>query len=900
MTSDPAYRAYYSVYGKGPSRRRPGLGTRAYPGVEPYAHYVWLGKSSRDTYDGAALGLASVIAFVEDAGLQAQARDIATRLGERLVADQWFIRDGQGSLTHPSPRWRLAMMRLLLSANPERFGRLAPRYARHADQMRRRGPRLPGKTHRKYYLANLNFARLFVLNILETDPARRDRFQEGLRNTYLRQCHDHLNAYFAAIYMFATGDTEEPRARATFESMMLDFPPPPKWARIVDHRGKGVPMAGKHFTRDAQYVSERIPHDFIWQRPPCLAHGGQDIPREYPGIDFFLPYWLGRAGGFVPEYALHDVDLFWDFNDGDPQGWEFQEGQWRTREHALMHNDQHFHGGLAAQPGLALGDVIFEADLCIGELFHDTETVWVGLIVRASDPMAHGAWHDGYLLMVRANGMVELLRMGDGALAAVATAYRPAEQTIRLKLEAIGPELRGFVNEEALFSVRDDAYARGEVALVNFGNVAAFDNVRLRGVRAEKPQPQPVEPEHPAPPRRDPVAPLPRIAVRKDAEQRPIFVRQDTGERFIPRGFNHTVLDDRAGGCHATFNVGIYDPDAMEATLAAMRRVGANVIRVWAWGFQNETGFTKDPSARGLNAAYMENFVDFLRRAARHNIHVMPILDQTPRNAYYDAIAAEAEEKDDAEGLRASGHNRQYLMPGPLAAKCAGTRDFIRYIRDADPGLLQGVFGWALANEVCVRATEAPFRHTAGLARIGGKSYDMADPAQRQACYDDAVLRWANTLADAIKEVDPDALVTAGMWTADAHGRPAFNGLPLDGRDPRIPPRPSVLGGPDSRLDFLDIHIYPWDGTSAVRPDAHEHGHVLIPVIVGEYGVFKNKSIEEARIMLHEILDQAWCLGYQGDIHWVWDLTRTPGQTWSAVEHNLAEHVMRWQPSQEN
>ena len=708
--SDPAYREYYSVYGRGPSRRRPGLGTRAYPGVKPCAHYVWLGKSSRDIYDGAALGLASVIAFVEDAALQAQARDIATRLGERLIADQWFIRDGQGSLTHPSPRWQLAMMRLLISANPDRFGRLAPRYARYADQIPRRGPRLPGKTHRKYYPANLNFARLFVLNILETDPTRRDRFQEALRNAYLRQCDDHLNAYFAAVYMFATGDTEEPRARATFESMMLDFPPPPKWARIMDHRGKGLPMTGKHFTRDAQYVSERIPRDFIWQRPPCLAHGGQDIPREYPGIDFFLPYWLGRACGVVP------------------------------------------------------------------------------------------------------------------------------------------------------------------------GNTTSEDAA-----------------ENAAPPSRDPVAPLPRILVRKDAEQRPIFVRQDTRERFIPRGFNHTVLDERAGGWHATFNVGIYDPDAMEATLAAMRRVGANVIRVWAWGFQNETGFTGALSARGLNAAYMENFVDFLRRAARHGIYVIPILDQTPRNAWYDAIAAEAEEKDDTEGHRASGCNRQYLMSGPLAAKCAGARDFIRYIRDADPGLLQGVFAWALANEVCVKVTEAPFRHTEGLARIGGKSYDMADPAQRQACYDDAVLRWANALADAVKEADPDALVTAGMWTADAHGRPACNGLPLDGRDPRIPPRPSVLGGPESRLDFLDIHIYPWDGSSAVRPDAHEHGHVLIPVIVGEYGVFKDKSIEETRIMLHEMLDQAWRLGYQGDIHWVWDLTDTPGQTWSAVEHNLAEHVMRWQ-----
>lgn len=612
------------------------------------------------------------------------------------------------------------------------------------------------------------------------------------------------------------------------------------------------------------------------------------------GAAFILLLLPGLAAADAPQME----DLFWDFEDDDTQGWEFQEGRWRAHENALVHSDQHFNGGLAARPGLALGDAVLEADLCITDVFHDTETVWAGLIVRAQDPMAHGAWHSGYLLMIRANGKVELSRMGGGQLAAADTAYRPTDQTVRLKLEAIGPELRGYINDEALFAVQDDAFAQGEVALLNYGNVAAFDNVRVRGARAEPPGVQPMEPLQPTPPKQDPIQPLPRITIRKDAEQRPFFVRQDTGERFIPRGFNHTVLDDRAGGWHATFNVGVYDPDAMDAALAAMQRCGANVIRVWAWGFQNETGFTGDRAARGLNAAYMGNFVDFLRHATRHGIYVMPILDQTPRNAYYDFVAASAAEQDDAEGHRVSGYNQQYLLPGPLAAKCAAARDFIRYIHDADPALLQGIFGWALANEVCVRATEAPFRHTEGLARIGGKTYDMANPAQRQACYDDAILHWANTLADAIREAGPHALVTVGMWTADAHQRPAYNGLPLDGRDPRIPPRPAVLGGAASRLDFLDIHIYPWDGAAAVRPEAHEHGQVRIPVVVGEYGVFKNKAIEDARVMLLEMLEQAYRLGYQGDIHWIWDLTGTPGQTWSAVEENLAEHLMRWTPPQ--
>ncbi len=116
-----------------------------------------------------------------------------------------------------------------------------------------------------------------------------------------------------------------------------------------------------------------------------------------------------------------------------------------------------------------------------------------------------------------------------------------------------------------------------------------------------------------------------------------------------------------------------------------------------------------------------------------------------------------------------------------------------------------------------------------------------------------------------------------------------------DDKDPRRPPRPSVLGGRDSRLDLIDVHIYPWDGTSNVRVDAHERALVSAdtsPAIAGEYGVFKNRSAQEARGMMAEMLHQAYGMGYQGDLHWIWDLTQVEGQTWSAVEEGIGTFVM--------
>lgn len=387
---------------------------------------------------------------------------------------------------------------------------------------------------------------------------------------------------------------------------------------------------------------------------------------------------------------------------------------------------------------------------------------------------------------------------------------------------------------------------------------------------------------------------LPAIGIRKNETGMAEFFNRDSGKQFIPKGFNHTALSGVTTGWHATFNVGKYEPDAMEALLAKMAAVGANTIRVWIWGIQDVSGFTGSADSCGLNGAYMENVVDFLRRCTKHGLYVIPILDETPHNAYYNSIAAKADTA--LPTPQVTGYNRNYFSAGTLAAKKQAIKYFVQYVKDADAGLLNAVLGWAFSNEAFVNHSEGPFNRDAGQVVVAnGQCYDMGDNDQRQACYDESILHWCNTLADAVKSVAPHALTTLGMWTSDAHGRAPVNYLLPDDRDPRRPPRPSVLASAESHLDFLDIHIYPWDGTSKVRSEAHEWDAVKRsdkPVIVGEYGVFKNKAIEEAKIMMREMLEHAYHMGYQGSLHWIWDLIGVKGQTWSSVEEGLAEYLM--------
>ncbi|MCX8065605.1 MAG: cellulase family glycosylhydrolase [Candidatus Hydrogenedentes bacterium] len=387
---------------------------------------------------------------------------------------------------------------------------------------------------------------------------------------------------------------------------------------------------------------------------------------------------------------------------------------------------------------------------------------------------------------------------------------------------------------------------------------------------------------------------LPRIFLREKGGKT-VFCTED-GELIVPRGFNHVVLEHKTSGWHALFNTNIYNPEEIESVLQKMSEWGANVIRVWAWGVQNEHGAFGMGEDDAINPRYLENFLDFLKKANKYKVYVIPIFDEYPKYGYFSGVAQELHIKYGEKDLPlAEGYNRQFFWESLIEAKAKAIKRFIEKIKERDENLINGVLAWELQNEVYVKVDNGPFKDFESTVKLpNGITLKNDTPENRQKIYDMAILHWANQLAKAIKEIVPDSLVTVGMWTSDSAGRSPTAGLPHDGKDPRMPPRPSVLGGEECLLDFIDIHIYPWDGTSKVRAECHEHGLVKKPVIVGEYGVFPPLSIEESKRMLIEMLTQAYMMGYIGDLFWVWDLRDVSGQTYSAVSEDLGKYVMSW------
>ncbi len=299
---DPRFQRYYSVYGSGPDPERPGLGTWAFRGSGEYTNWVWLGFSSQDVYIGVNFGLAMTHRVVTDDLAQRRVRGLIETIVAGLSKDSNVIQDDHGrrSRWQLSPLARAALLRTAASVNPERYLR---EYERAFADLP--PSRLASLKHGSYFPNNLQFASYYVLATLETAPERKKKLEAAFRELW-RESQDHLNAYFALLYLSATGDRTNVVARATAEGMLADFPAAPRWDHRVDQAGRAdldhIKVNNAAWSKFALFVSERPPNDFLWQRSPCQLSGGNDAPLEYPGLDFLLPYWLGRYAGLLTTF----------------------------------------------------------------------------------------------------------------------------------------------------------------------------------------------------------------------------------------------------------------------------------------------------------------------------------------------------------------------------------------------------------------------------------------------------------------------------------------------------------------------------------------------------------------------------------------------------------------------
>jgi len=577
----------------------------------------------------------------------------------------------------------------------------------------------------------------------------------------------------------------------------------------------------------------------------------------------------------VSKSSENKVSGQWDFSDGKvPKEWAIKNDNWEVRDGKIVNNDKFYHTGMFVSKLGPVSDFVIEADIKINKEHMQSGSSWAGFHLRADMPSHETPFNNGYLVIIRRRGDATILCMNKEEKSVRAFSTLLKNKFNKLRVEMTGPLMQVFANGKKVAEYKDEKFKSGYVSLINFGNETFYDNIKFEGVKvpaiSNSSKVSPLIPK-----KMPPVKPLPRIIAKKGKGKPGYFVNEKTGKVFVPDGYNH-IVGDEAKLPHANFNIDTYNSKKTDKALGEMKASGANTVRFWLWGTdRNGYGIWGGPYSKSLNKEYMENFCDFLRLATKHGIYTVPTLELIPANAKYRGITLNGVKNADR---KVTDHNSDVLLQGFIDARKQAVRDTIRFVRESDPNLLNAVLGWSLANEIHMVSVNGPFNLTHGIVKVAnGKSYDMADFNSRQKCADESYLYWANQLADVVHAEDPKGLVTLGMWTSDAHGRPPVNGLlDPDDIDPRFPPRPSVFASPECKIDFLDIHVYLWGDVLYLNREAHELDALSsygIPVIVGEYGVFAHqaKDYKEGAEKILELRKSCYDAGYAGALHWSWD-----------------------------
>ncbi|PQJ27244.1 hypothetical protein [Rubritalea profundi] len=378
--------------------------------------------------------------------------------------------------------------------------------------------------------------------------------------------------------------------------------------------------------------------------------------------------------------------------------------------------------------------------------------------------------------------------------------------------------------------------------------------------------------------------PLERIII-KPGEERAQFILKKSNKPFFAKGFNYI----RLRGDHATFDADTqttkanYDPKQAEAMFRILSKSGYNTVRVFVIGRSKvNPGIAGNyKSTTALYEPYMENFLDFLRRATRYNIRVFPTFGDggLPLNAYY------------RENVQGGGHSKNILVltKRGIDARVKHITSFLSYIKKKEPALLPTLLGLQCQNEAYLRADQWPFTEKEGKFKAANhKTYDLSKTDERQALMDEGYRHYHQRIAKAVKRVDPEMLVSEGVFVPRAVGKDPKKHAgvwPRKTKDERYPPTLTTIG--TGSLDFLDVHFYhvtanPKEVANQFRRNL-ESTHFFTPemaeirkktpVVMGEFGAFDNheKTFAAAIDNIVQVRDLANKENLNGMLFWTYD-----------------------------
>ncbi len=255
--------------------------------------WIWVDNTSRDEVVGAFFGLGATFDLVDDPDVRSTISDLATRLIGFVAGHQWTPNDDISNTFQIRPEELQTLLQVARHVNPANHisGPLIVLPVNAAVYFDMLG-------NSSYFKFNLDYLSFYHLVRLQDNGDNRGAYQV-IRN----YTASHQNAFFDIIDRALNGPdaARDAEARTLLDQWLVRS----RRDESVDV-SKIVKVCGSVACQPVP-VPLRPPTDFLWQRDPFQLSGGGSGRVESPGIDYILPYWMGRYYGVISGAAVQSA-----------------------------------------------------------------------------------------------------------------------------------------------------------------------------------------------------------------------------------------------------------------------------------------------------------------------------------------------------------------------------------------------------------------------------------------------------------------------------------------------------------------------------------------------------------------------------------------------------------------
>jgi uncharacterized protein (TIGR03437 family) len=241
---------------------------------------VWVDNTSRDQVVGTFFGLCAAFDLVDDATVKSGVSSLATLLIGYISRHLWSPNNDITSTFEVRPEELQMLLQVARHVNPSN-GVSGPFFVPPVET----AVLVDVQSNGSYYKFNLDYMSFYNLLRLQNNSDNLNAYQTVRTYTAPQQ-----NAFFDIVDRALQGPNASRDAEMI--SLLDQWLQRPKRDPYVDVTNT-VKVCGTEACQPVP-VPLRPTTDFLWQRDPFQLTGGGSGTIEGAGIDYILPYWMGR------------------------------------------------------------------------------------------------------------------------------------------------------------------------------------------------------------------------------------------------------------------------------------------------------------------------------------------------------------------------------------------------------------------------------------------------------------------------------------------------------------------------------------------------------------------------------------------------------------------------------